>query len=603
MYSNIDPLAPLALEELNKITQAIQGFSPQQKLWLSGYLAGDLAGVLADNLAGNSGAQDSSTKNNNIPQQQLTILYGSQTGNCRLLAENYAQASHAKSINSKVISLADFKPRQIVKEKNIVLIVSTHGEGEAPDDAQIFYDYLFSNKKLQLKSLKYSILALGDSSYEKYCQTGVDLDKQLQKLGAQSVIDRVDCDLDYEDLADNWQQQTVEYFAKDLVDSDYKTAPLSLLKSQSVITYNRNNTYVSEILAIQKITTIDSVKNVYHIELDMQDSNITYQAGDSLGIVTNNNKSIVDKFIKTHKFDTNITVSYKKNNITFEQALLSLEISLINKLFLKFYAQFIQSEALKKITDNHQRFLKYVSQRQLSDVFKEYPSQITEQYLVDNLVKITPRLYSIASSYQSNDEEIHLTIALVESSIHEPANGLVSGLLCDQSIEGDSVEIYVESNQNFSLPQDHKTPIIMIGAGTGIAPFRGFLQERESTKAIGKNWLFFGNPSFDHDFLYQLELQKFYENGTLNAIDLAFSRDQHEKIYVQDRVKQKAQKIWQWLEDGAHLYICGNKDHMAKAVEAELLSMIETYGGKNPEQAKSYLSDLKQNKRYQKDVY
>ena len=294
MYTNIDPLAPLALEELNKVTQAIQGFSPQQKLWLSGYLAG---------VAGLAGSQDTPIASNNNPQQQLTILYGSQTGNCRLLAENFAQVSQSKGIKSKIISLADYKPRQIVKEKNVVIIVSTHGEGEAPDDAQIFYEYLFSNKNPQLKSLQYSVLALGDSSYEKYCQTGVDLDKQLQKLGAQSVVLRVDCDLDYEDLADSWQQETVEYFATELTDPDFKTAPLSIIKSQTSKAYNRNNTFSSEILTIQKITTQDSVKNVYHIELDIENTSITYQTGDSLGIVTNNNSSIIDQFITTHLLD------------------------------------------------------------------------------------------------------------------------------------------------------------------------------------------------------------------------------------------------------------------------------------------------------------
>lgn len=590
MYTNIDPLAPLALEELNQVTQAIQGFSPQQKLWLSGYLAGL------------SGSQDTPIANNNKPQQ-LTILYGSQTGNCRLLAENFAQVSQSKGIKSIVISLADYKPRQIVKEKCVVLIVSTHGEGEAPDDAQIFYDYLFSNKKPQLKSLQYSILALGDSSYEKYCQTGVDIDKQLQKLGAQSIVPRVDCDLDFEEFADNWQQKTTDYFAKNLAEPTINTTPLSLIKSQVNKDYNRNNTYSSEILTIQKITTQDSVKNVFHIELNIEDSSITYQAGDSLGIVTNNNSSIIDQFINTHLLDADKNIQYKQNSMTFKQALHTLEISLINKLFLKFYAQLIQSEALKEITDNHQQFLDYVSQRQLSDVLREYPSRITEQQLVDKLVKITPRLYSIASSYQCNTEEIHLTVALVESSINEPANGLVSGLLCDHSIEGDSVEIYVENNQNFSLPSDTEIPIIMIAAGTGIAPFRGFLQERQSLQATGKNWLFFGNPSFDNDFLYQLELQKFHDDGTLNAIDLAFSRDQQQKIYVQDRIKQQAAEIWRWIEDGAHIYICGNKDSMAKSVESELLNLIEKHGGKNPLQAKNYLTELKHNKRYQKDVY
>ena len=592
MYSDINPTEPLALEQLNKVTQVIQGFSPQQKLWLSGYLAG-LSTVDAPKI----------TNSNFNSQPQLTILYASQTGNGRLLAENYFQQSQAKGVNCQLFSMADYRSRDISKEKYLVIIISTHGEGDAPDDAEIFYEYLFSGKKLNLSSLSYSLLALGDSSYEKFCQTGIDIDHQLKKLGAQSVVERIDCDLNYEEKVISWQTMTLEYFSKSLNGSESNITPLSLIKPKLSNGYNRNNTYSAEILTLQKITTQSSIKNTYHIELDIEGSSIEYQAGDTLGIVAKNNNTTIDTFIYTNGLDPDKTVSYKEAKQSFKQLLATLEISLINKSFLKFYTKLSQSDALNKIIGNHQSFLKYVSERQLSDVLQDFPTNISEQQIVDNLIKITPRLYSISSSYHLNQDEVHLTVSLVTSTINDQKNGLVSGLLCDQLIEGDRIDVYVQNNQNFKLPQESETPIIMIAAGTGIAPFRGFLQERQSINATGKNWLFFGNPSFDNDFLYQLELQKFYDKNILTHIDLAFSRDQKQKIYVQQRIKQNAKEIWQWLKNGSHIYICGNKNNMAKAVEAELLSLIEVHGNMDIDQAKNYLTTLKRNKRYQKDVY
>jgi sulfite reductase (NADPH) flavoprotein alpha-component len=590
VYSDLNPLEPLALEQLNNVTQAIQGFSPQQKMWLSGYLAG-------------LSTHETSIVSDKTTDIQLSILYGSQTGNCRLLAEKFADTCQSKGFSFQLTSLSEYKPRNISKEKYLVIIVSTHGEGEAPDDAALFYEYLFSDKNPNLKNLEYSVLALGDSSYEKYCQTGVDIDNQLKKLGAKSIINRVDCDLDYQELADKWQLETIEHFGNILAKSENNITPLSLIKPYSKNSYNRNNTYSSEILSLQKITTQNSVKNVYHIELNIEDSSITYQVGDSLGVVAQNSESKINDFIKNNNFDPHKLLNHKEQSTEFKQVLMNLEISLINKSFLKFYADLGHSDKLKEIVDDHQKFIAYVSKRQVMDLLTEFPTNITEQQLIDNLVKITPRLYSIASSYINNPDELHLTIALVESSSVSPSHGLVSGLLCNQAAEGDQIQVYVEKNDHFKLPKNNDTPIIMIGAGTGIAPFRGFLQERKHLNAQGDNWLFFGNPSFENDFLYQLEIQNYYKDKTLKRIDLAFSRDQDQKIYVQDRIKQQAQDIWQWLEKGAHLYICGNKDFMAKEVEAELICLIEKFGNKSTEQAHNYLKILKLNKRYQKDVY
>ncbi|MFK8011865.1 MAG: assimilatory sulfite reductase (NADPH) flavoprotein subunit [Marinicellaceae bacterium] len=589
MYSKNQAISPLAPEQLNKVNLAVQDLDANQLLWVSGFIAGL------------SGQHKTETKIN--PSSQLTILYGSQTGNGKRLAQDYSQKCESLNINCQLISLADYKPRNIIKEQYIVMIVSTHGEGDAPDDAEIFYEYLFSKKAPKLENLKYSLLALGDSSYEKFCQTGVDIDLQLQKLGATPVVNRIDCDLEYEDSFSIWQEKTHDYFSSNIKSTESNVTSLSLLKPQKTSQFNRNITYSSEILTIQRITSDASVKNVCHIELDIEGSNIQYNTGDSVGIVVKNSHESVDALIHSGGFNSNKTITYKNNKLLFKDQLRSLEITLLSKTFLRFYASLLESDSFTEIIDNHTVFQDFVQTRQLSDVLREYPTLIEEQQLVDNLNKISPRLYSIASSQIKNPDEVHLTIALVESKTIHPNTGLVSGLLCEQLKEGDSVEIYVEENNNFKLPENNDVPIIMIGAGTGIAPFRGFLQERRDLKATGENWLFFGNPSFDNDFLYQLELQKYHKENLLTQIDLAWSRDQKNKIYVQNKVKQKAAEIWQWLEKGAHLYICGNKDQMAKSVENELISLIKKYGKMNTENAKKHLTHLKRTKRYQKDVY
>ncbi len=585
-------LGPLDATQLNQLNQVIQDFSTEQKIWLSGYLAGQSLSL-----------PQKSVESRN--QSTLTVLFGSQTGNAKNLAQNYAEQANAQGINAQLVSLADYKPRQISKETHLVLLVSTHGEGDAPDDAEIFYEYLFSQKAPQLKKLKYSILALGDSSYEQFCQTGVDIDLQLEKLGAQRIAERVDCDLDYEDEANQWQNNTLNIFSDELkAKQDTHVTPLSLITNNSPVNYDRNNTYASEILAIQKITTEQSVKNVYHIELSIEEAGINYQAGDSLGIVANNDTKTVAQLIEIIQANADDIIQFKGEDYTLQSLLTThVEITLLNRKFLNFYAQYANAEPLKAVLKAQDSFNGYVEKRQIIDVLKEFPSDLTAQLLIDNLVKITPRLYSIASSNEVHSEEVHLTVSLVESSHNTPNNGLVSGLLCDRSEAGDNINIYVEPNNNFKLPQNTEVDVIMIGAGTGIAPYRAFLQERQAQKATGKNWLFFGNPSYENDFLYQLELQKFHQTEVLNRIDLAFSRDQAEKIYVQHRVEQQGQDLWHWLENGAHLYICGNADYMAKDVEQTLIAVISKYGDMNQEQAQNHLKQLKRNHRYQKDIY
>ncbi|MCX7552700.1 assimilatory sulfite reductase (NADPH) flavoprotein subunit [Marinicella sp. S1101] len=597
MLTNLGDVTPIDQQKLSQLDTVLASLSAQQKTWLSGYLAGQVSTQTPPVAA--------EITNQPHTASSLTVLYGSQTGNAKSLANKYYQTAQQEGLTVQLVSMADFQPRQITKEQYLVLIVSTHGEGDAPDDAEILYEYLFSPKAPKLKQLHFSVLALGDSSYEQFCQTGIDFDQQLEKLGAQRMTNRVDCDLDYEEQAANWQQETLNLLIEKLKTTEFKgsnVVPLTTAINDTTNTISRKQPFAAEILASQRITTTESSKVVYHIELSLEGSNLRYQAGDSLGICAPNRADDVTALLQQLKLDPSTPVTFDKQQHDLQSVLISeLEISLLNKKFLHQYAENFNLSELSQRISSHQGFVDLTKTCQLIDVMTAYPAAIDAQTLIDHLPKITPRLYSIASSHHANPDEVHLTIALVDGK--ETRMGLVSGSFHGTLDVGDQVNIFIEPNNHFKLPEDPQTAIIMIGPGTGVAPFRGFLQERQALKHTGDNWLFFGNPNFDHDFLYQLEWQQYLKTGLLSRIDLAFSRDQAEKIYVQHKIKAHSALIWQWLEKGAHIYLCGDKDHMAKDVEAELIQVIEQHGQLDNAEATAYLQQLKRQKRYQKDVY
>ncbi|MEZ5470297.1 MAG: assimilatory sulfite reductase (NADPH) flavoprotein subunit [Marinicella sp.] len=597
MLSHLGKARPLEQAQLQQLATALAQLDNEQKIWLSGYLAGQ---ATQSNLT-----TDSLPASHSRQAEQLTVLYGSQTGNTQSLAESFYATAQSQGFNVKLISLADYQPRQLLKEKYIVLLVSTHGEGDPPDDAEILHEFLYADKAPDLSGLNFAVLALGDSSYEQFCQTGIEFDEQLVKLGALRLVNRVDCDLDYEHEAQAWQQQTIETLAKTIKPIDNVSSnvvPLANYQAQTSNPYNRQNPYSAEVLSLQKITTNDSVKNIYHIELSLEDSQIDYQPGDSLAVIAHNPTNHVLELISLLNLNPEETVNLQDQSLTLFQTLMDKkEISLLNRKFLKFLAEITKDKNLSDTVSNQDSFEQFVASRQLIDVFKAYPATLTAQQLVDELPGITPRSYSIASSHQANPEEVHLTVALVKTD--ENRTGLVSGHLSQHIKVGDFVDVYLEHNNHFRLPENPDTPIIMIGPGTGVAPFRAFLQQREALEHSGENWLLFGNPSFENDFLYQLEWQKFIQSGVLNKMDVAFSRDQEHKVYVQHRLEQQAKEVWQWLQRGAHIYLCGDKNRMAKDVESTLLNIIQQHGELSAEQATDYLKDLKRAKRYQKDVY
>ncbi|MGB1197842.1 MAG: assimilatory sulfite reductase (NADPH) flavoprotein subunit [Thalassotalea sp.] len=586
----------LDANQLASLQQTIGSYSPLQLAWASGYLAAKAEGSSVAVLPTASLTQASTT---------LTILFGSQTGNAKGVAKALAEQAQAQGLTVDCKSMGEFKPKSIKNVTHLLIVASTNGEGEAPDDAIALHEFLASKKAPKLDHLHYSVLALGDTSYEFFCQTGKDFDEYLAKLGAKQIAPRVDCDVDYDDAANDWSTEIIAKSKEMLGNVEGPANVIAMPTAGAVSQYSKNNPYTAELSISQKITGRDSKKDVRHIEIDLGESGITYQAGDALGVWFNNDQALVSELISALGFSANDSVEVSGNTLSLEAALISrLEITQTAVNFIGFWAEQSGNEALIKIAEDKNAAREYAANHQVIDVIKAAPAQVELQVFVDALRKITPRLYSIASSQAEVEEEVHLTVGLVEytNNSHTRTGG-ASGFLGKRLEEGGDVNVFIEHNDNFRLPAEKNTPVIMIGPGTGIAPFRAFLQDREANEAEGDNWLFFGDQTFTQDFLYQVEWQGYLKSGLLTRLDLAFSRDQAEKIYVQDRLREKAKDVFEWLERGAHLYVCGDMSRMAKDVELALTDIIAEQGNKTIEQAQQYLKDLRDAKRYQKDVY
>lgn len=596
--------SPLNAEQINQLNQLVAQLNPIQQAWVSGYLAAS------------SQAQGGVNANAAVvptPSAKLTILVGSQTGNARGIANQLEQKAAQNGLAVELVNMADFKPNALKKEQFVTIIVSTHGEGDAPDDAVTLHKFIFGKKAPKLDNLKYSVLALGDSSYEFFCKTGHDFDQQLAALGATRLADIVECDVDFEQDANNWIDATVEQFGQALKAingeaSTSNTAQVLPFEQATTSAYNRQHPFAAPILANQKITARGSQKNIRHIELSLEDSGITYQPGDALGVWFDNDSALVDAILKSLRLNGEQQVEWQGESYSLATLLTThLELTLLHPNFVKHYGALIQSDELTALGEDKAALREFCADRQLIDLLVEFPAptdSVSAEQLVAGLQKLTPRLYSIASSQAEVEDEVHLTVAVVEYENNgESRLGGASGFLAYRAEEAETVNVYVQANNNFRLPADPATPVIMIGPGTGIAPFRAFLQERDAQNADGENWLFFGNPHFTTDFLYQAELVKYRDNGLLNRFDVAFSRDQANKVYVQDRLLEQGQHVFEWLEKGAHIYICGDANYMAKDVHNALLQIIQTHGDQDEASAIEYLEQLRQAQRFQKDVY
>ncbi len=600
--------SPFDKEQTELLNRLLPTLNETQKIWLSGYLSvpgSSEAAADTETVAQGVSASEAFSKKEE-KTRELTILYGSHTGNCQSLAQSFFERLENEKYNVTLSSLDDFKPKSLKKVEDLLLITSTHGDGDPPDNALSFYDFIQSKRAPELNDLRFAVLSLGDSSYEFFCQTGKDFDKRLEELGATRLYPRVDCDLDFEEGAEEWFEGVTGVLKEDqsTSESTSQTKP-----GESNLTYSRTNPFKAEILENVNLNGRGSNKETRHIELDLEGSNLEYEPGDSLGIYPENDTALVLQLIEemNWKREEQVTVNKKGDVQPLEEALTkTYEITSLTKPLLKKIAELTSSSELKRMVEAEGEELRtYLYGRDLIDLVKDYgPWNVSAQEFVNVLRKIPVRLYSIASSSKANPDEVHLTIGALRYDAHGRARtGVCSGQCAERSQAGDTLPIFVQRNQNFRLPDHPDTPIIMIGAGTGVAPYRAFLQEREESGASGETWLFFGEQHFVTDFLYQVEWQKWLKDGVLTRMDVAFSRDTEEKVYVQHRMLERSKELYEWLQQGAHVYVCGDEKYMAKDVHIALVHILEQQGDFSESEAEAYLADLRNAKRYQRDVY
>ncbi|MBZ5213208.1 assimilatory sulfite reductase (NADPH) flavoprotein subunit [Bacillus paralicheniformis] len=602
--------SPFNQEQAELLNRLLPTLTASQKAWLSGYLAAvqtaDAAAALETLPAEAPAASPAQPVS-----KEVTILFGSQTGNAQGLAENAAKTLTERGFQVTVSAMSDFKPNQLKKLKNLLIVVSTHGEGDPPDNALSFHEFLHGRRAPKLDDFRYSVLALGDTSYEFFCQTGKEFDQRLGELGGTRLHPRVDCDLDYDEPAAAWLEGVISSLNEGQ-EQGASSAPAQTAAPQAAggeTVYSRKNPFRAEVLENLNLNGRGSNKETRHLELSLEGSGLTYEPGDALGIFPENDPELVDMLLAELKWDPNATVTVDQGeNLSLKEALTSYyEITVLTKKFIQQAAELIANEKLRELAaqENADQLKAYIAGRDLIDFVQDFgPITAAPQDFVSILRKIPPRLYSIASSFAANPDEVHLTIGAVRYNTHGRDRKGVCSVLCAERLQpGDTLPVFIQPNKNFKLPENPEAPIIMVGPGTGVAPFRSFMQEREETGAPGKSWMFFGDQHFVTDFLYQTEWQKWLSDGVLTKMDVAFSRDTEEKVYVQHRMLEHSKELFEWLEEGAAFYVCGDKNNMAKDVQNALLEIIEKEGGKSREEAEAYLAEMKKQKRYQRDVY
>ncbi|WFB56107.1 assimilatory sulfite reductase (NADPH) flavoprotein subunit [Paenibacillus sp. BR1-192] len=605
--------SPFNQEQVELLNRLLPTLTESQRTWLSGFIAA-LQGTAAA-AAVTASPQASAAAAVSAPvvsaPKEVTVLYGSQTGNGHGLSKKLSKKLEEVGLQVTMSSMSDFKPNNLKKLQNLLIIVSTHGEGEPPDNAIPFYEFLHGKRAPQVENLQYSVLALGDTSYEFFCQTGKDFDKRLEELGGKRLTPRVDCDVDFDESAAEWMNQV-------LLSLNEAGAGSSAVEHVSAVAltdsteseYSRSNPFQAEILENLNLNGRGSDRETRHIEISLEGSNLQYEPGDSLGIYPENHPQLVDDLIAEMGWNADEAVVVNKSGEarTLRDALLrQYEITVLTKPLIEQAAKLSGSEGLRKLLEpGHEQELRaYIEERDLLDLVQDYGlQQVAASDFVSILRKIPARLYSIASSSKAFPDEVHVTVRTVRYEAHgRNRYGVCSVQLAERLEAGDSLPVYIQHNPNFKLPENPDTPIIMIGPGTGVAPFRAFLGEREETGAEGKSWLFYGDQHFTTDFLYQIEWQRWLKDGVLTRMDVAFSRDTDKKVYVQHRMLENSKELYQWLQEGACVYVCGDEKKMAHDVHSALGSILEQEGGMSPEEAAEYLTLMQQQKRYQRDVY
>ncbi|MEK5070387.1 assimilatory sulfite reductase (NADPH) flavoprotein subunit [Sporosarcina sp. FSL K6-1508] len=601
--------SPFNQEQVELLNQLLPILTETQQIWLGGYLSANQL-TTQSTVSGGVAVLKAPATQIEVISKEVTILYGSQTGNGQALAEKLTKNLKAEEYQVTLAPMNEFKPNSLKKTENLLLIVSTHGEGDPPDNALPFHEFLHGKRAPQLDNLQYSVLSLGDSSYEFFCQTGKQFDERLLELGAKQLSPRVDCDLDYDEPASEWFM-TVLATLNEQQGASYTNVqqPVNKVVAEQ-LEYSRTNPFKAEILENLNLNGRGSNKETRHLELSLEGSNLEFEPGDSLGIYPENDTELVDTLIGEMEWNASEAVKVNKQGELkpLREALISnFEITVLTKPLLQKATQFTTNNELKELLEpeREQVCRDYLYGRDLLDLVRDFgPWEVSVSDFVAILRKIPARLYSIASSSKANPDEVHLTIGTVRYEAHgRDRVGVCSDECAVRAQPGDHLPVYVQRNSNFKLPADPNTPLIMIGPGTGIAPFRSFLEEREEIGAEGKTWLFFGDQHFVTDFLYQVEWQQWLKEGVLTRMDVAFSRDTKDKVYVQHRMIENSQAIFKWLEEGAVLYVCGDEKHMAADVHTTLEKILEEEGAMSSKEASDYLADMQRQKRYQRDVY
>lgn len=605
------PGSALTTDQWTQVNQLATSLSHEQAIWISGYFAGlshraragaaaaEIAELAPPSQAGVAGA---------AATRLLTVLFASETGNSKTLAKALVDKAAAQGIQARLADMAEYKTRGLKDEQDLLVITSTHGEGDAPQTAVGFFEFLESRKAPKLPQLRFAVLALGDSTYEKYCEAGKRVDRRLEELGAQRLADRVDCDVDYEDAADAWISTVIADLAPAAPAPVFApVAATALSGAPSLAAFDKKHPFQAAVIDNIVLTGRGSTKETRHIELSLADSGLIYQPGDALGVVPRNDPALVDAILEKLSLSADAPVTVKQGTISLGEALSgTFEITALTPRFLDLWAEITGSDELQALRAPDQKEARAAFQHNhhILDVVGRFPAPgIDAAKFVAGLRPLQPRLYSIASSLAAAPDEAHLTVSTVRYTLHDlPRTGVASGYLAARTEADATVPVYIQSNDHFHLPDDD-VPILMIGAGTGVAPYRAFMQEREARGASGRSWLFFGERNFRSDFLYQVEWQELIKNGVLSRLDLAFSRDAAPKTYVQDRLRRQGRDVYAWLEEGAYVYVCGDSAHMAPDVHAALTEIVAEHGGLDRDEAGAYLSALQRDRRYRLDVY
>lgn len=580
--------------------EILEALSTEQWFWIHGYATARLGASVPESAVAEPGFS-----------RELTVLYGTESGNCESLAERAVAKATESGFAPRAVNMADVTPEALSGMENLLVIVSTWGEGDPPSAAETFHKS-FMSKRVDLSRTRFSVCGLGDTSYANFCQTGKEFDSRLDQLGARRVHSRVDCDVDFEEPFARWI--TTALASLKAFDAVGELDPASIATSPGpvnapAVEYGKKNPFPSALKDRVLLNGRGSAKETFHYEFDLVGSSFTYEPGDALAVVPSNHPEMVDQIIRVGKFDpaTLVPAAGGEEKPLRDALLTDYDITSASAAFLRKLNEFVGNDELGRLLAPEQKdeLKSFLWGRQIIDIIELFCNRkFSPKDFVGILRKLPPRLYSIASSLKAHPDEVHLTVATVRYSTYGRNRlGVASAFLAERVDLGQTVPVYLHHNKNFRLPEDPATPVIMVGPGTGIAPFRAFVEDRAAVGATGKNWLFFGDQHFLYDFLYQLEWQSWLKKGLLERLDLAFSRDQQQKIYVQHRMLENGRQIWEWLDNGAHFYVCGDASRMANDVHQALLEIARSEGGLSEDGAADWIAGLKKAKRYQRDVY